>query len=616
MNDFHFLRPTLFWLIIPFLGLLFLLIRCNRDGSVWNKVCSKDLLPYILVRKAKSHFLSYFLILVTLILLMIALAGPTWQTIPQKLFKSKSGLVIALDLSPSMDAGDIKPSRLKRALYKINDLLNIRKEGQTALLVFSDNPFVVTPLTDDLGTIKALLPSLDTTIMPSAGHRVSKAISKAYDLLIQAGLSDGTILLITSELSSEELNKSMEFATQHGVKIAVLGVGTEESVPIPKPNGGFVTDSKGALVITTLANENLSRLAKSAHGKYVKISVDDSDLNTLNNLFTGGHQPDSQDEIQNAQAKWHDQGYLFVLLALPFVALLFRRGVAGVILLFIPQLLQASTSTSSSLWKTPDQEAEQCFHQENYQQAKELFQDPDWLGAAHYRLQDYEAAANLFEKNGTTEGLFNYATAKAKLGDFKKALEIYEEVLKKQPGHEDALYNKNLIEEFLKQQQQDQQNQSQDQDQKENQSNKNNQQDSGSEEKDHSESNSKDSQQNKDQDSQDSKQQDSQDSSDEKQKNNGKDQDVKESSSDTKDLQEQYRDQMNEKMQQQDQQPSDKENGKDKSEREEMTPEEQQRQMDDRWLQRIPDDPGGLLRRKFLYQYKNQIQEKNSGTVR
>lgn len=601
MTDFHFLRPDLFWLLAPFFILVVLLMRTKRSSSIWNRFCSKELLPYLLVGKSSSHRLLYALISFTLALLIFALAGPTWQTVLQNLFKTKSGLVIALDLSPSMDAADIKPSRLKRALYKINDLLNLHKEGQTALLVFAEDPFVVTPLTEDLETIKALLPALDTSIMPLPGQRISKAIAKAGNLLTQAGLTNGTVLLVTSELSTEEQEKAIREAMQHNLRISVLGVGTNESVPIPKQDGGFFTNAKGALVITTLARENLSKLAQSTRGTYVNISVDDSDIHALNASLLKTHQMHAQEDLQNPQTKWHDQGYVFVLLALPFASLLFRRGLVVIALLLIPQTLQAFSW--ESLWQTPDQQAEQLFQQEKYQEAKALFQDPEWQAAANYRLQDYQTAANLFEPIQTPEGLYNYATAKAKQGDLKKALEVYQLALEKQPDHEDALYNKKLIEEFLEQQSQNtDQNQQQEQQQQEQQQNQSNNQDA-SKGNSNDQANHRDEQGEEPQQENENTQQEQQDSEQQDAANNCSSNSSKEQQAQ---LQDHYREQIDEKMQQQEPQTGRELN------QEEMTAEEQQRQIDDRWLQRIPDDPGRLLRRKFLYQYQHQNQGKNS----
>ncbi len=199
MSDFHFLRPFLLLLWIPFVLLVLRALFKNRHATIWHEVCSKDLLPYVVSQNSKKNLLPYALVFLTGTLLITALAGPSWQMIVQPVTKVQSGLVIALDLSPAMDSEDIKPSRLQRAIYKINDLLTTRKEGQTALLVYSKDPYVVTPLTDDVETIKAMLPVLESKIMPAAGNKASLAIKKACELLDQGGIKDGSILLVTSQ---------------------------------------------------------------------------------------------------------------------------------------------------------------------------------------------------------------------------------------------------------------------------------------------------------------------------------------------------------------------------------------------------------------------------------
>lgn len=632
MNEFHFLRPELLFLLIPFFALAILLMRKKRNTNVWNQICSKDLMPYVLTENpTRNNTILYWVMLLTLSLLVIGFAGPTWQTLPQPLIKSQSSLVIALDLSPSMDAEDIKPSRLKRAIYKINDLLNVRKDGQTALLVFSKDTFVVTPLTDDIETIKALLPVLDTNLMPSTGHRVSTAINKAAELLTQAGRLNGSILLVTSALPSNEITSIAESALKEGISISVLGVGTDERTPIPKQNGGFVTDDKGALVISALAKENLNQLAKLTHGTYVTISTDDSDIQHLANHFSDVHQLQSQEEISLKQTKWHDQGYLLVLFALPLFSLIFRRGILLSICFLIPQTLQASTWTD--FFKTPDQQAETLFHQDDFQGAKELFRNKDWLGAANFRLGDYESAAVSFHNNQTAEGLYNYGTAKAKQGDFDNALKAYNAVLEIEPDHEDALYNKKLIEDWKKEQedqnqekQDNDQNQSDDQQQNEQQQNQDQSgdQQNSDQQQNQNKQDQKDQQQKNNQNQKQQNKQDQSSSQDQQQSQNGNQKEEqgnqKENKQQTsneqesnfnkseekdeaadKELQNQYKNQLDKELDQ---------NKPPESEQpvaqQEMSPDDQQRQIDDRWLQRIPDDPGALLRRKFLYQYKNQ----------
>lgn len=620
MNDFHFLRPYVLLLLLPCMLMLWMLLRSQQASNIWHKVCSKELMPYILTSNTKRFKSAFILFSIAYTLMIAALAGPSWQEQSQPMLKTQSGLIIALDLSPAMDAEDIKPSRLKRALYKINDLLSLRQDGQTALLVYSKEPFVVTPLTDDIETIKALLPALETQIMPAAGHQPSKAIAKAAELLSQAGLHDGAVLLVTAELSAEEREKAIAVAQKKGIRVFVLAVGTSESIPIAKPNGGFVTDDKGALIITTLAKDNLKHLATASQGRYTRISLDDSDIHALARHLVNSNERIAEESAQHNA--WHDQGYLLAIVALPFVALFFRRGIFLSLLLLSPQILQAWTW--DDLWHTPDQQAARLFQQEQYQEAQDKFQNPEWQGAAKYKMEDYESAAQLFAQNPGVESLYNYGTAKAKQGDFKAALEAYQKVLAEQPDHEDALYNKKLIEDMQQQQKQQQNNgessDQQDKQQNEGQEGQQNAQDNGNSQKqqnkqqDSRSDNQKQEQANNAQQSDDQQQQssDKQQSKENNAQQNQQAEGQKEydgnlsqpnQESLTEEAKEQYRDQITEQLEKQEaEQPS----TESVAQNDEQSKAEQQRHIDERWLQRVPDDPGGLLRRKFQYQYKMQ----------
>jgi Ca-activated chloride channel family protein len=550
MSEFHFLRPYLLGLLLPFLGIIYWYFKRKRSSFIWNKICSEDLLPYVVGGKANENKIPYYITILTGLLLITALAGPAWEKKSVPLIKTGSGLVIVLDLSSTMNVGDIKPTRLQRAIYKITDILNMRKEGQTALIVFAADPYVVTPLTDDIATIKAMLPVLETNIMPAQGHEADKAIEKAGELLKQAGILNGSVLLLGAEMSERELDKAIAAASREEVSVSVLGVGTDEGAPI------FDKEQKGELKLSRLSKDRFSKLARATGGIYLTIRSDDSDVHELNKPLSSNQK---QEQTELTQDQWQDAGYWFVFAAIPFASLFFRRGILNhfiwIVILMFPQGLFAF-----DLWKNSDQRAEAHFHQEEYEQARELFQDRDWQGAAHYRLGDYEQAAACFECNQTVEGYYNCGTAKAKMGDYQGALADYEKALKIDPEHEDTLYNKKLIQD-KQQEDQDKQDQKEDQDQQEEQD-----------------------------------KQDRQDKQDQKE-----DQDQQEEQ-DNKDKQEEQAEQ--EEQDTQDRQDNkDNEEGQDKQEMEESES-DPQKNIDNKWLQKVADDPGGLLRRKFMQQYR------------
>jgi Ca-activated chloride channel family protein len=199
---FHFIRPYWLLALIPLLIITRLLFKHKLQSGNWINVCDEALLPYILQKKPiKQSRLSLVGLSLASLLTIFSLAGPTWERIPSPAFRNDSGLVIALDLSRSMEAADIKPSRLIRARYKIEDILKARKDGQTALLVYAGDAFTVTPLTNDNATIASQLQALSPDIMPSAGSNMTLAVEKAIALLKQAGLQKGMILVITDSVN-------------------------------------------------------------------------------------------------------------------------------------------------------------------------------------------------------------------------------------------------------------------------------------------------------------------------------------------------------------------------------------------------------------------------------
>jgi Ca-activated chloride channel family protein len=343
------------------------------------------------------------------------------------------------------------------------------------------------------------------------------------------------------------------------------------------------------------------------------MKTDDKDLKTLAKAIAPSHITQERESNEAMLQKRMDQGYWIVLLVLPLVLLLFRRGILlAVVLLFMPHTAQAFSW--DQWWETPDQKGERLFHEENYSEAREQFQNDDWQGAASYRMGDYNDSAQSFKQNQTAEGLYNYGTAKAKSGDLEEALEAYQRTLELDPTHEDALYNKELIEELKKEQEKQEQSQegekqqeseSQEQKSKEkNNSQQEQQQDSNKEQtedqqeqKGGSKPNDEETSEEERSSNQSNQQSDDRDEVQEEHKHS--DLDPKEE----RELNEQFQSEMEqelEKREEQSQEPSEQAT-------EEMEDVEAlQRKIDDKWLDKVEDDPGGLLRRKFLLQYRQK----------
>lgn len=611
MMDWQFLRPAWFLALLPLAALLWLWLRTARRAGSWQQVVDPQLLPYLLIdghggERRWPVWLGGLLGLLTI----MALAGPVFEKLPQPVFRAQSALVIVLDLSRSMDAADLKPSRLARARIKVKDILERRREGQTGLVVYAGAPFVMSPLTEDTATIAAQLNALDTDLMPAQGSRADLALVKAVDLLSHAGVAKGEILLVTDGVSDDEDMKSaVSQLRAHGHRLSVLGVGTAEGAPIPQGDGQFVKDSQGSIVVSKLTPEKLLALAADGDGRYRGIRADDQDIAAL--------LQDADVDRMNAETTatdlqtdlWREEGPWLLLLVIPLAALAFRRGWLAVLLLavLLPQPQSAMAADWEALWSNPDQRAAKALADGDAKTAAETFKDRRWRAAAQYRAGQYEESAKTLEGLDDAESLYNRGNALAKAGDVEGAMAAYDEALKMAPKHEDARYNRDLL--HRQQQKQKSGDSTSEKSDKGGQQNKD-------EQKDKQDS---DPSQNGDQKSQDQKdgQQGGQ-KSDQQNDTAGQKADGKGEESPQKPSQDASKDDANAQKendkQAESKQRKDGEEGADKGQAAKPSGDEMQmesQQANEQWLRRIPDDPGGLWRRKFRYQYEQGGQQQD-----
>jgi Ca-activated chloride channel family protein len=599
IENFHLLRPVWLLALLPLAFLLWRLLSVKRNSRSWQAVVDPILLPHLLsgTNSVRSNTHLYLISAIGL-LSIVALAGPVWNKLERPIFKQQSALVIVLDLSRSMDVSDIKPSRLTRARHKIADILTQRKEGQISLVVYAGDAFSVVPLTDDGKTINALLSGLTTDIMPVQGSRADQALMQAYQLFQNTGLLRGDILLVTDGLSQNESEVAEALLKDNaGFRLSILGVGTETGGPIPLANGGFMKDAQGSIVIASLAIGPMQTLASQGGGVFKLISANDDDVTNL--LKAIERNPFEQEAIASDRSAdvWQEQGPWLVLLALPLVALAFRRGIVFVSLFHLPMLLSsillmaspdASALDWNELWQNNDQRAHDQFDQAQHEKASELFDSADWKGSSFYRSGDYENALKQWQDIDSEESNYNRGNALARLGKLEEALEAYDRALQKNSLHVDAKHNRQLVEEALKKEKEEEKRDESDVEE--------------GNDGEKSEDNQKPSE--SDQGEQ-SVEPDGQQPSDESKSQEGQNKSVPQKLDD--DSQEQQAD----KTQSNEEAEESKES--EASEVEQASMEQQlSEQAADQWLRKIPDDPGGLLRRKFLYQY-NKRGESASG---
>lgn len=447
LADFHFLRPLWLWALLPLAAAAWLLLRQRLGSSAWRRTVDPQLLPWLVEsswRRTGRTLLAT--VLAAWALAVIALAGPTWQQQPQPVTRSGDALVIVLDMTLSMYAEDLTPSRIVRARLKIEDILADRGDGQTALVVYAADSHVVVPLTDDVRTIANLLGPLEPRIMPLFGNRPDRAIRRANQLFLDAGTDRGRILLMTAGVHDPD---ALLAAVDARFPVSVLGIGTESGAPIPldRLNRDGQLRADGEVIITRLDETLLSDIARNAGGRYARFTADGSDLERLLTASDEGvlETSDRERELE----LWIDAGPWLVLLLLPVALLAFRRGVLAaplLALLLLPP--DAAAWEWRDLFQRPDQQAHQALRSGQPEAAAERFEDPAWRATALYRSQQYERAARAFG-GSDARSHYNRGTALARAEQFDAALEQFETALELDPAFDDARHNKEVVERLL-----------------------------------------------------------------------------------------------------------------------------------------------------------------------
>jgi len=601
LSEFHFLRPL--WLLaIPLVWwLVFRLLGKWWSTANWENIVEPHLLQFLATRPAiqKTRLLPWIMCF-TGTLLLLALAGPVWEKAPQPLLQKSQARVLVLDLSYSMLATDIKPTRIDRARFKLEDLLKRFVEGETALIVYAGEAFVISPLTHDPATIAALLPGLQPNIMPVPGSRADLGFQLATDLLSRSKGGTGHVIWVTDGIEGQDYSALEDTIGRN--RLSILAVGTESGSPVALSGGGFLKDKNGAIVIPKLNSQPLEKLANKKQGTFTVLSVDDRDLERIIEAETAVTDF-VEDEQRRTADKWDEEGPWLLLLALPLAAVLFRRGLLlswSLLVLFGVSSLPNSAKAFGwdDLWQRTDQQAAKLFKAGDAKDAALLFENPEWKGTAAYRTGDYETAIEEFSRQDSPIANFNRGNSLAVTGRLQDALDAYEEVLAENPQHEDAQFNHELIEKLMREQQNKQQNKKAEKGNKNKQQNdkEDQQQDSSKSEAEQNEKSEQESSTEK------------QDSGDPQSSDDEKNNDKKLSNDDEKNLNENA-ESTETKKKENEQKTKDESAEKNifARDKQELTIDEQSRQQVlEQWLRKIPDDPGRLLRNKMQREYQRR----------
>lgn len=599
LSQLHLAHPLWLWgnLVIPLVWVIyFLFYRTQRPLHQLEKFIDAHLIPHLLldsVDKRKSCWKALVLWSLAWSCMVVALAGPRWSFREMEMFSRDQSLVILLDLSESMNATDVKPSRLVRAKQKIEDIINLSKGVKVGLIAFAADPHMITPITDDRETIRHLLPSLGTDLVSVQGSRLSSALEMASTML-EAEPGNNKALLVISDGGFEDasaITTAKKLAAK-GIVIHVMGIGTAEGAPLQDHQGNILKKNGGAIV-SKLEKERLNEINKVGNGHFLGGHYSDDEVAEL--LAELENRGDAQVDIRKKNKFWDEHFYLVLLPALPIFLWWFRRGnLFGLILILSMHSLGLQASLVDDYFLNAEERGGQALDAGDYATAADTFQDFYRKGVACYRAGNYAEAEKLFRESTreavASSAAYNLGNSLVQQQKFKEAIAAYEGVLKNWPEHTKAKENLELVKKMLDQQQQDSSNS-----------------DESNPQEDHENSESKD--QNKSKNSEDTNQQQGNDDNESQQDDQGADrqEDEEEKNEGSPEPQSDEdvdsEEQQGEGTQAEQTEPSEEEGKQAKSAR-------SQEDLDaDLWLNQIDQDPKMFLKNKFY------IESKKNGTA-
>jgi len=410
LTDFHFLRPA--WLLLALFGVLLPLIwRRSRDlqrrlrGNI-----APHLLPHLLLTPTDAHRLRpVHLVSALLMLGAVAAAGPTWEQDRPDFLENRAPLIIALDLSPSMDTADVPPTRLTAAKHTLHDLIQRRQGARTALLVYAGSAHLVLPPTDDPALLDSFIQALSTDLITRPGKDVASVIDQAKRLLQH---SPGTLLLITDGADTAQLPTLKQHLADSPLQVLVLALGSSPT---------------------------LKALASATDAPLGSLTLNDDDLDWIE-LHAQAHFQNADEQQRLLQ--WKDAGYWLCWPLLLLALLAVRRGWSlnwtAIVLLGV---LLAPTQADANPFLTPDQQGRWAFEHHHYPEAAARFVDPYWKGIAAYNAADYDLAQATFAALNTPQAAFYLGNIHVRRFKFDDAIAAYQHALQLQPVFPQASAN-------------------------------------------------------------------------------------------------------------------------------------------------------------------------------
>jgi Ca-activated chloride channel family protein len=430
-----------------------LLARFHRSSSTQEQLdqfATRDLLPRLLVgRPRRGSGSGRALFAAAWLLLAFALSGPTVRDTSTPQTRSGIDIAVVLDISPSMLAQDLTPSRLQQAKWKLTRLLQHRDQDRIALVAFSANAYTVLPLTTDKAVIQHFVDAMDASLTSRKGSNLSLAVQRANDLLEASKIGSRAIVL----LSDGEARQTSDEAL-HGdsnIPLLIIGAASETGAPVPDTSGNFLREND-APVISQLQREFLVELAQRSHGVYTDLTVDNSDLDAIVDHLAGLARDNPYESAPDTR-----QLYQWALAPAVLLFLWWGRPTASFAMLLLAPLFVGGNDAHADPWA--EQQAADALKRGEVDRAEALYATANSFnallgrGVIAYRREQFEAALGHFldadklanEPEQHARAAYNAGNALVKLGRLEAAQAQYRIALDWQSNYPRAAFNLNLV---------------------------------------------------------------------------------------------------------------------------------------------------------------------------
>lgn len=446
-QDLWFLRPYWFWGFVPVAIIVLMFLLSFRRKEEWKKSFSNVLLPYITLPGTRRQFLLPRIFLIILLsLMLLALAGPTWEEREQPGNRTEAAMVLVMDLSRSMLAEDIQPNRLERAKLKMKDLFDARPSVRTALVAYAGSAHMVVPFTKDYSVIADQMEALRPSIMPLMGSNLDEALDLA-DSLLSGIEAPSSVLLLTDGIQEKDVDRIRKSARSSRIELMILGTPGGATIP---SNGGTLKDGSGETVVAGFNPNLLTELGSDPRVNIVPVTLDESDVKILalhireNLVYIS--------DSEKAETDWKDAGY-WLLIPLALLSLLwFRRGwmVYWIWLFFLlPGCSGTGDFRMGDLFRTRDRQGEKLMEKDAFEEAARRFESDSWRGYAYAEAGNLKEAIVAYGYETNAPGFYNLGVLYARDGNIDAAREAFRAALELDPDLAVARNNLERVDQVL-----------------------------------------------------------------------------------------------------------------------------------------------------------------------